>query len=482
MEDGIKKTSRLGGRTYSIQGFIQRVIIMLTVLVAISSSVVFFLVYMPLKIELEKSLIENFNQLSFIRYNSLQNNMDRGLEGARSLSSRTMIRNAIIEYKSGKIDMNELITYTQSKYKDGVMALEYLIKSERFVDDTIIAGYISSDYKEHFCTAEDRLVKSNEISYALCLSDDHAYFVMLSPILSEAQVIGYDKLVFDLSGQIRILCTDTIKPEIVYYDEFKKLSSGAAVVQNSGDSSLLYKEGFYYQVFNMQDNTHFVLKQSASSLLDPVRRLSQQTLLVGIGVLLAFTIAIYFLVIQFAKRELLNLEDSRRSLKEALSEANMDPLTKAGCRRFGEEFLTAVFKAFKNGEPSPAIILFDIDSLKQANDMYGHSAGDLVIRSIVEAVQTRIRSGDMLLRWGGDEFIGIFAGLSRENAMSFSRKLLSAVSDLTIETDAGAIRPTISIGISYFNEEDLVFMDAVNRADRAMYQSKSAGKNRVNEV
>lgn len=482
MEDGIKKTPRLGGRAYSIQGFIKRVIIILTVLVAISSVVVSFLVYLPLKVELEKSLMENFNQLSFIRYNSLQTNMDRGLDGARSLSSRTMIRNAILEYKDGKIDMNELITYTQPKYKDGAMALEYLIKSERFVDDTIIAEYISADYKEHSCTIADRLVKSNEISYTLCLSDDHVYFAMLSPILSDAQVIGYDKLVFDLSDQIHILCTDTIKSEIIYHDEFEKLSSSAAIVKNGSDSSLLYKEGFYYQVFNMQDDTHFILKQSASSLLDPVRRLSKQTLLVGIAVLLAFTTAIYFLVIRFAKRELVNLEDSRRLLKEALTEANMDPLTKAGCRRFGEEFLTAVFESFKKGEPSPAIILFDIDSLKQVNDMHGHSAGDLLIRSVVEAVQMRIRSRDILVRWGGDEFIGIFIGLTRENGMAFSQKLLNAVSDLIVETDAGTIRPAISIGISYFNEEDLTFMDAVNRADRAMYQSKAEGKNRVHEL
>lgn len=137
MEAGVKRISRQGSRTYSIQAFIKRVILTLTALVAVSSAIVFLLIYLPLKLELEKSLMDNFDQLSFIRYTSLQNNMDRCLEGARSLSSRTMIRNAILEYENGKMDMDELITYSQPKYEDGVKAHKFLVKAERLLGDTI---------------------------------------------------------------------------------------------------------------------------------------------------------------------------------------------------------------------------------------------------------------------------------------------------------------------------------------------------------
>lgn len=479
MEAGVKRISRKGSRTYSIQAFIKRVILTLTALVAVSSAIVFLLIYLPLKIELEKSLMDNFDQLSFIRYTSLQNNMDRCLEGARSLSSRTMIRNAILEYENGKMDMDELITYSQPKYEDGVKALKFLVKAERLLGDTIISEHISTDYKDHSCTTYDRLEEGDKMSSALCLTNDHAYFVILSPVVSEARILGYDKLIFDLSGQIHMLCTDAIKSELIDQDEFETLISDATTVRRSNTSSLFYKESIYYQAFQMQDSTHFISKQSTSSLLDPVQRLSKQTFLVGIGILLVFTTAVYYLVIQYAKNE---LEVSRYSLKEAVSEANTDPLTKTGSRKFGEELLISAFENFQRGESSPAILLFDIDSFKQINDVHGHSAGDRVIRSIAEAVQKSIRSGDMLLRWGGDEFIGIFGGLSKEDAMPFARKLLDAVSNLTIETDAETIRPTISIGVSYFDEEDRSFIDAVNRADRAMYQSKAEGKNRVHEL
>ena len=475
----IKKQEKIGHRINSVQGFIKRVLLTLTVLVAISASVLLFLVYLPLKAELEKSLMDNFEQLSFIRFASLQSDMDRGMEGARSISSRTAIKNVILEYKNGEIGMDELMAATQLRYEDGAKALEHLIQAERFVEDTPIAMYISEAYLDHSCTTDDSLVKNNEISTALCLVEDHSYFVILSPLLSEGRVLGYDKLVFDLGSQIQTLCTNTIKSELIDHDEFADLASRSTIVRSSDAFSLFYEEGFYYQVFHMQDSTHFVSKQSEDSLLDPVRRLSRQTLLVGIGILLSFTTAVYLFVVQYAKNE---LEDSRFSLSEAVSKANTDPLTKAGSRRFGEEFLTSAFESFQTGKPSPAIFLFDIDRLKKINDSYGHTAGDLVIRTIADTVQRNIRDKDVLLRWGGDEFVGIFNGLSKENAMPFARKLLNIVAELRIEVGAENIAPTISMGISYFDKEDLGYIEVINRADRAMYRSKDEGRNRAHEI
>ena len=127
MDGGFRENKRIARRIYSVRGFIRRVILTLASLVAISSVVLFLLVYLPMKAELEKSLMNNFEQLSFIRYASLQNDMDRGLEGARSLSSRSVIRNAILEYRNGEMDMDELMAATQLRYEDGAKALEYLM-------------------------------------------------------------------------------------------------------------------------------------------------------------------------------------------------------------------------------------------------------------------------------------------------------------------------------------------------------------------
>ena len=70
------------------------------------------------------------------------------------------------------------------------------------------------------------------------------------------------------------------------------------------------------------------------------------------------------------------------------------------------------------------------------NDTYGHPVGDLAISAVAEAVQRCVRKEDVLLRWGGDEFIGILTGFDEEDAIPFAHKLRDAVSD--VEIDAGA--------------------------------------------
>lgn len=479
MEDNFKETAMLRGRINSVQAFANRVIITLIILVFVSSAAVFLFTYLPLKSELQKSLVDNFNKIGYIRYVSLQNYINRGLEGARSLSSRTVIRNALIDYKDGKISLDELTTITQSKYEDGASALEYLLKAERFVDDQLIARYTVSDVECQLSSVWQRLGKNDEIAFAFCMPDGHEYLMIQSPVLSQRRVIGYDQLIFDLTDQMQTLRMENIKSELACHDEFEDLIQNAIILRNNDVSSLFYKDGIFYQAFHIQDGTHFITRQSGASLLEPVYRLSWQILLAGIGILITFTMAVYLFVIRHAKNE---LEDGWSLFRDAMSEANTDPLTGAGSRRLGEELLSALFERFQKGEPSPLVLLFDIDSFKKINDTYGHSVGDKVIRSVAAAIRMNIRSEDILLRWGGDEFIGIFRGLSNENSIPFAQKLLQIVANLVIETDTETIRPTISIGISYFREEDRSYTDVINRADQAMYQSKSEGKNKVHVI
>ncbi|GAB1433362.1 hypothetical protein MASR2M29_19880 [Spirochaetota bacterium] len=119
--------------------------------------------------------------------------IERSLEGARSLSSRTVIRDAILDYKAGKIDLKTLKEITQSKYEDGAAALEYLLKAERFVNDDSIAIYTSGLYEELSCTVLDE-IKLLDRSSVLYLTADHEYYVTRSPILSKGHEIGQDML------------------------------------------------------------------------------------------------------------------------------------------------------------------------------------------------------------------------------------------------------------------------------------------------
>ena len=160
-------------------------------------------------------------------------------------------------------------------------------------------------------------------------------------------------------------------------------------------------------------------------------------------------------------------------------EINIDQLTNARSRRFGTKELESQFiRYLENGE-SPAIMLFDIDFFKQINDKYGHDKGDEVLKKVVDAVFQATRSSDIIIRWGGDEFVGIFPGLKRDNCSFVGEKILSYITSQGIKNDDELITVTLSIGISYFEKTDLEYMDVIKRADAALYEAKTSGRNCV---
>ncbi len=167
---------------------------------------------------------------------------------------------------------------------------------------------------------------------------------------------------------------------------------------------------------------------------------------------------------------------STRSLQK---EVNLDTLTKAYSRRFGEKTLASYFMEYKLAGHNAAIMMFDLDGFKYINDYYGHKVGDLVLIEVVAKINSMIRSSDYLLRWGGDEFVGIFPGLRGDIMSTYGEKILNELSTIQIPVGDEVVTVTVSIGFSDFKEGDVDYNDVLKRADDAMYYSKEHGKNRV---
>lgn len=169
----------------------------------------------------------------------------------------------------------------------------------------------------------------------------------------------------------------------------------------------------------------------------------------------------------------------RRAEERLESEMHIDPITSAGNRRYGVKSLMRAFGRFKTEGNSPAILMFDLDHFKEINDNWGHDVGDRILQEITAIVYGTIRSTDHLIRWGGDEFVGIIYGMREENADAFAQKIREAISSLKVAAGSGEISPTVSIGISYFKKDDEDYSSALKRADQAMYMAKMEGRNRV---
>jgi len=169
--------------------------------------------------------------------------------------------------------------------------------------------------------------------------------------------------------------------------------------------------------------------------------------------------------------------ESRKGLEDEL---NRDPLTGAFSRRAGETEMARAFHSFTKGALPPAIVLFDIDRFKEVNDTFGHDAGDAVLKEVVRTVLRNVRTTDRLFRWGGDEFLLVAEGLKAENALPVAENIVKRVSEHAVSVGGHSIPVTISVGIAFFRDGDRGYEDALKRADRALYRSKSGGRNQAN--
>lgn len=160
--------------------------------------------------------------------------------------------------------------------------------------------------------------------------------------------------------------------------------------------------------------------------------------------------------------------------------AALDPLTGVYNRRFGMERLREEFgRAVRVAMPL-GVLMFDIDHFKTVNDTYGHLAGDRVLIQVAKTARMALREGDILLRYGGEEFLVILPAASKENARAIGERMRRMVEETSVADGDQMIRVTISVGVTSHPELDVAdAQDLVKRADESLYLAKDAGRNRV---
>jgi diguanylate cyclase (GGDEF)-like protein len=126
------------------------------------------------------------------------------------------------------------------------------------------------------------------------------------------------------------------------------------------------------------------------------------------------------------------------------------------------------------------LMMLDIDFFKKVNDTYGHLAGDEVLRSVSKTLLQRFRKTDMVGRYGGEEFCIFLALLDREQAIGIAEECRRQIENLPIPFENKTLRVTISAGIAEFpSAQEQTLTELIARADAALYEAKSNGRNRV---
>lgn len=157
----------------------------------------------------------------------------------------------------------------------------------------------------------------------------------------------------------------------------------------------------------------------------------------------------------------------------------LDPLTNLLNRRgFFSQARKYVDKAREN-ESEIAVMMVDIDLFKTINDIYGHQIGDRVIQTVAQEIMQSVRDSDITGRYGGEEFIGMLMDVSEEEALCIAERLRQRIESLIIQTEFYNINVTISIGLCHINAGATGMESLFSRADKALYEAKTSGRNRV---
>ncbi len=157
-----------------------------------------------------------------------------------------------------------------------------------------------------------------------------------------------------------------------------------------------------------------------------------------------------------------------------------DTLTNVLNRRAFNGILEREFRRVNRYNCPLALLVIDLDYFKKVNDTYGHLVGDQVLREIASTCQSSLRDIDVLVRYGGDEFVVILPGTNLQDGLIVANRIKNRVENALFYNESAPIRMTVSVGISHYPASNVLSpKDLFKRADQALYTAKKNGRNRI---
>jgi diguanylate cyclase (GGDEF)-like protein len=159
--------------------------------------------------------------------------------------------------------------------------------------------------------------------------------------------------------------------------------------------------------------------------------------------------------------------------------AAVDPLTDAYNRRFGLARMQEEYSRAVRAEAPLGVLMLDLDHFKAVNDVYGHLVGDRVLRAVARACRRVIREGDVLVRYGGEEFLVLLPGAGVDDVIQIGERIRRAVGETSVVEGDQRIAVTVSLGGTTYRDSSSSAEQLVAQADAALYDAKSEGRDRL---
>lgn len=161
--------------------------------------------------------------------------------------------------------------------------------------------------------------------------------------------------------------------------------------------------------------------------------------------------------------------------------SNFDSLTGIPNRRYVQNRFEEERESLQSqANASIACLMIDVDYFKKINDVFGHLAGDYVLVEMGKILESKKRDVDILGRYGGEEFVMIFTNMDQDMILTIAERIRASVEENVFSFNGQEIQVTVSLGIAFFSEiHDITFAQIVEKSDKALYQAKKGGRNKV---
>lgn len=446
---------------------------MMSLLVLAIAGSAWFLLYQPNRNAIQDLLVDKAVLEAGARAETVLALIDRCREGAQSLSSRTMLRRAMRSYRDGTQSFEETAAFHKGIYDDGARVLAWLSGAERSMDGKIVARYGEALDPGQSC--ED---KGSDIALHFNFVDrDHFMgdvavpcadsLRVVSPIIDNGLLLGHDCVCYHLEEALHAVRGGPWALAIVPLAQSKSLFAASSAYYTSRSPHLFCTQGVVGVSYEIPESDSAVIVRAFyDELFETGFRLTRASLVRFMAVMVILLAASNLFTVLVLRRLLARLEASRDSWREA---SLRDSLTGLYSRRSLDFW---VDRELPHKTTALAIIMIDLDGFKAINDTFGHDAGDEILCAFAPLVQGVLRTDDLAIRYGGDEFLLILERCDEEIATVIMERLETSLDSyqfrdqsLRISWGYAALNPPAS-------RSD--FEAVLRSADTAMYTMKDA--------
>ena len=173
------------------------------------------------------------------------------------------------------------------------------------------------------------------------------------------------------------------------------------------------------------------------------------------------------------------VDSAKKQADSYKEQALKDPLTGIYNRRAYDKKALEEMERYLRYKNIFSMLLFDVDHFKRVNDVYGHDIGDKCLKEIIKKIKPGLRKTDFLARFGGEEFIVLLPGTSKNKAVIVAEKIREIVEEIEFFHKKERVSITVSVGVTSVKKKDLSIDDVFKRLDNAMYKAKKSGRNKV---